>query len=93
MDSLILGLHPIMYYPYLICILSNIIVSNNSGVESIAQFLLDGGLAGAQVCAGEPSSLGCCLFSVRAMRSNVQAEIFQVFLGVYLMFFNGIYGD
>lgn len=68
-------------------------MSNNSGVESIAQFLLDRGLAGAQVCAGEPSSLGCCLFSVRAMRSNVQAEIFQVFLGVYLMFFNGIYGD
>lgn len=75
-----------MYYPYLTCILSNIIVSNNSIVEAVAHLLLDRRLAGAPVRAGELSLVVCGLSCVRATRHKVWAEIFKVFLGIYLLF-------
>lgn len=75
-----------MYYPYLTCLLSNITVSNKSVVEAVARLLLDRGLAGVPVCAGEPSLVVCGLTCARASRRKVWAEIFRVFLGIYLVF-------
>lgn len=89
MEGLTQGLHPIAYYPYLTCILSNIIVSNNSVVEAVAHLLLDGGLAGAPVCAVGLSLTVCGLSCTIAMRCKVWAEIFKVFRGVYLLFLTG----
>lgn len=92
MASLIPGLHPMMYYLYLACILINI-VPNNGIVEAAVQLLQDRGLAGVSVHAGELSFVACGLSSIRAMRRTVWAKIFEVFLGIYLLFFNGIYED
>lgn len=61
-------------------------MSNKSVVEAVARLLLDRGLAGVPVCAGEPSLVVCGLTCARASRHKVWAEIFKVFLGIYLLF-------
>lgn len=73
MGSLTQGLHPIVYYRHLI--LANI-ESNNNVVEAVAH-LLDRGLPGVPVHAGELSFVVCGLSCVRATRRKIWAEIFS----------------
>lgn len=92
MDSLMHGPHPLVRHPYLTCILINIIAPNDSVVEAVARLLLARGLTGTPVHAGELSLAVCGLFALRAMRRKVWAEVFSVFLGIYLLFLTRVIG-
>lgn len=92
LDGLTHGPHPLVCHPYLTCILINIIAPNDGVVEAVAHLLLARGLAGAPVHVGELSLVFCGLLALRAMRCKVWAEVFSVFLGIYLLFLTRVIG-